>query len=80
MINFTTMPRIYPEMAMWAADSGNYTFVISCDGEDLDHKFIASVKRAGELPFQGQRTDLGAFDTFAEAKQACEAWLNLQRA
>lgn len=71
-MEFRTMPRVYPEMAMWGAEAGLWTFVISRDGDD---PYLASVKNAGQKPFQGQRHDLGSFDTFSAAAEECERWL-----
>lgn len=75
-MKFETMPRIYPEMAMWGAMSGPYTFVISRDGDD---PFLASVKMQSARPFDHSRTDLGSFDRFEQAQQACEQWLKYQK-
>ena len=76
-MNFVTLPRVYPEMAMWGAAVEPYSFVISRNDDD---QFIASVKRSPSTPFVGERTDLGAYDTFSEAENACEQWLKAQRA
>ena len=68
---FEPMVRIYPEMEMWSAARGGFTFIISKDGDD---PFMVSAKRAPSKPFQGERWDLGAFDTFIQAALACELW------
>jgi hypothetical protein len=67
---FTAMPRVFPEMEVWGADSGIWTFIISRDGPDAP--FIASAKLEGSKPFRGERHDLGEFASFVGAEAACE--------
>jgi hypothetical protein len=62
---------------MWGAAAGIYSFIITRDGDD---QFLASAKLAGSRPFQGQRHDLGAYNTMTEAEQACEQWYKAQQA
>jgi hypothetical protein len=65
------MVRVFPEMAMWGASMGPFSFVISKDGDD---PYMASVKIAGSRPFEGTRHDLGEFTTFDRARHACQKW------
>jgi hypothetical protein len=69
-MNFETLPRVYPEIEMWSAESGIWTFVIIQDGHDAP--FTASVKISRSKPFQGERFDLGEFASFVGAEAACE--------
>jgi hypothetical protein len=71
LMTFESVVSVIPNMRLWGADRGLYTYIISFDDND-PHGFVASAKLAGSLPFQGTRHDLGTFETFTEAKAACE--------
>ena len=74
-MNFKPMRGVYPDMAMWGAEAGAYTFIISNDKRlGPDALFYVSAKFAGSKPFEGQRFDIGGFKTFFMARQACEEW------
>lgn len=70
-MTFEPIPCVYPEMAMWRAERGGFTFVVTKDGDD---PFMASAKTVGAKAFEGERHDFGGFNTFVEAAVACELW------
>ena len=68
---FKPVPRVFPDMPMWQAVEGTFTFVISRD-DAYGGVFAASAKPAGAVPFDNKRLDLGEFTTFKDAVAACE--------
>jgi hypothetical protein len=73
MIEFKTLRSPYADQKLWGATVGAFTFVIM---RDQDEQFYTvSIKSVGAKKFDGSRHDLGEFDSFTEAREACEDFL-----
>lgn len=74
-MKWLVLPRVYADMPMWGSHAGAFSYVISCDrgdgvGEYTD-RYAASAAPLGKLPWVAGRIDLGVYDSFTEAEQAC---------
>jgi hypothetical protein len=69
-MKFEPLPTVVPNMRLWGAARGSLTFVISID-DKYDGRIRASVKVRGAKPFDTGRHDLGIFESFTAAEQAC---------
>jgi len=87
-MRFERVPSSYPDMRLWAASSGNYSFVISEERmvppDPLWSGFTASWKNVHSdmTPFGKQaanKIDGGPWKTLAQAEQACNATLKQLR-
>lgn len=75
MRRWMELPSIFSDMQVWGSHAGAFSYVISCDrtaGDDVySFRFAASAAPFGKTPFDMGRIDLGVFDTFGKAEQAC---------
>jgi len=72
-LRFERIECAVPNMLMWRAQRGNFSFIVSRD-DSCGGAIAASVKGVGAFPFDGGRHDLGEFGTIGDAMRACENW------
>ena len=74
-MKWSPLPSEYPEMRVWGSHRGEFSYVISLDrkpdlGEYTD-RYAVSAAPLGKMPWVPGRIDLGVYDTFVQAEQAC---------
>jgi hypothetical protein len=78
-MKWLVLPRVFPEQQVWGSHYGAFSYVISCDhkrgagADDNEYidRYAASAAPLGKLPFVSGRVDLGVYDSFVLAEQAC---------
>ncbi len=77
-MRFNPIPRVFATQALYYATTGKFTFIISKE-EDEGEVYYASVKHRSATPFDRTRHDIGLFDSFVEAEEACRQFAKSNR-
>jgi hypothetical protein len=72
-MRFVPIQSAVPNIDVWRATRDNYTFIISCNHNEGD-RIQASIKAEGATMFDGGRLDLGTFESWSHAENACRKW------